>query len=427
MSKSIAIIGGWAAGMMAIAHITQKNPQWVRIVLFEKNSSLGAKVIISGWGRCNVTTGYYRRKDLESKYIRWSERVREAIGQFGPRKTYQWFESHWVPLKIEKDMRVFPQSDNGKDIVWVFETIIKKSSVECILSTWIEHITKTNGQFLLTTKDKEYAFDAVIIATGGQAYRQTGSTGDAYDWAQNLWHTITPLWPSLNSFLTSDKWMHALSGIAFENATLEILLSSWTSVKDPGYKQKKASWPLLLTHFGLSGPLAFIISAYSSFEMIDHNKPLLLKLMIDSNADKTTRDKRLLEASNQTPKKQLDTILAQYLPKRLVEAILAEKFPWQALQPIGQISKIIRLWIGEFLWWGWTISVVGRRPGDEFVTAGGVSLDEVDNSTMMSKLVPWLFFAGEVLDIDGVTGWYNLTSSRATGACAGESAIEFLS
>lgn len=416
MSKSIAVIGGWAAGMMALAHISEQHPQWVRIVLFEKNSSLWAKVIISGWGRCNVTTGYYRRKDLESKYIRWSERVREAIGQFGPRKIYQWFESHGVALKTEKDMRVFPQSDNGKDIVWVFERIIKTSSVECLLGIWIETIDHNGRQFILTTKDKEYTFDAVIVATGGQAYRQTWSTGDAYYWAQHLWHTITSLWPSLNSFLTTDKWMHTLSGIVFEHAKITI----------NNQEKKSASWPLLLTHFGLSGPLAFIVSAYSSFETIDHNHPLLLNLMVDSTTEKIIWDKRLIEAGLQTPKKQLDTILSQYLPKRLVDTILHEKFPWQASQPIGQISKSIRLWIVEFLWWGWTIPVVGRRPGDEFVTAGGVSLEEVDNSTMMSKLVPWLFFAGEVLDIDGVTGWYNLTSSRATGACAGKSAIQWL-
>ena len=416
MSKSIAVIGGWAAGMMALAQISEQHPQWVRIVLFEKNSSLWTKVIISWWGRCNVTTGYYRRKDLEDKYIRGSNRIREAIGQFGPRKIYQWFEHHGVPLKTEKDMRVFPQSDNGKDIVWVFEQIIKNSSVECLLGTWIETIDHNGRQFVLTTKDKDYNFDTVIIATGGQAYRQTWSTGDAYTWAQHLWHTITPLGPSLNSFLTSDKWMHALSGIAFEHAKITI----------NNQEKKSAAWPLLLTHFGLSGPLTFIISAYSSFETIDHNHPLLVNLMIDSTADTSIWNKRLLDASSQTPKKQLDTILSQYLPKRLADTILYEQFPWRASQAIGQLSKTTRLWIAEFLWWWWTISVIWRRPGDEFVTAGGISLQEVDNNTMMSTLVPWLFFAGEILDIDGVTGWYNLTSSRATGACAGKNATEWV-
>lgn len=416
--KHIAIIGGWAAGMMAAASIIEQNVQGVRITLFEKNTSLGAKVIISGWGRCNVTTGYYRRKDLESKYIRGAERVREAIGQFGPRKIYQWFEDHGVPLKTEADMRVFPVSDDGKDIVRVFERLIKQSAI--VFWTSVSSIThQSDGTFIVSAHDKQYPCDAVIIATGGQAYRQTGSTGDAYTWAQELGHTITPLGPSLNSFLTSDKRTHELSGLAFQNA--RITLSSLT-----GKKNISVSWSLLLTHFGVSGPLTFIVAAHSAFEQIDSWHPLIVHCSPDAEVDAQTWDRRLIQAGQETPRKQLDTILAQYLPHRFVDVFLKNCVSWQSSTPVGLLSKSVRQTIATLLWNWIPLTCIGRRPGDEFVTAGGVDIAEVDKHTMMSKILPWLFFAGEVLNVDGVTGGYNLTSSRATGRLAGLSALAYV-
>jgi predicted Rossmann fold flavoprotein len=202
-----------------------------------------------------------------------------------------------------------------------------------------------------------------------------------------------------------------LSGIAFQNAKLEVLI--W-------WKKQEAIWPVLLTHFGLTGPSTFIIAAYSAFEMIDGNHPMKISLSVD--ADKTPADRHeiFLQASKDYPRKQISTILKQYLPDRVVEAWNMHIFVWWLSQEIGLMNKIIRGQIVQMLT-GREFTIIGRRPWDEFVTAGGVSLDEVDPKTMMSKIVPWLFFAGEVLDVDGVTGWYNLTSSWATGRLAGES------
>lgn len=241
MKQKIAIIGGGAAGMMATATLIE---WWYdgEIHLFERNKNLGAKVIISGGGRCNVTTGYYRWKDLSSKYIRGSEFVREAIGQFGSRKIFQWFESHGVPLKIEDDMRVFPKSDNGKHIVGVFEKLFARSSqVKLQLGSKIDDIEHDGHRFTVHTSGQKMIFDKVIIATGWNAYMHTGSTGDAYVWAKNLWHTITPLWPSLNSFLSEDKRMHELSWLSFDHAKLSVVLSS-------GQKKKLSDqyWWLIL-------------------------------------------------------------------------------------------------------------------------------------------------------------------------------------
>jgi len=454
MYHTIAIIGWWAAGMMAMATLVESDFSW-EIHLFEKNSSLGTKVIISWWGRCNVTTGNYRRKDIESKYIRGSEFIREAIGSFWPRKIYQRFEDHGVPLKTESDMRVFPQSNNGKDIVWVFERLSQSKKVTLHYKIGIEKIEykkdaetssawHVNGwQFELTTSQPglvnkwKTLFDSVIIATGGSAYGHTGSTGDAYEWARGLGHTVTPLGPSLNSFLSKDKWTHELSGIAFQNAKLSVTIyrdaeinSAWHSYERTCHSglvpesKKEAIWPVLLTHFGLTWPSTFIIAAYSAFEIVNENHPMNISLSID--ADKTPADRHeiFLQASKDYPRKQISTILKQYLPDRVVEAWNQHIFAGWLSQEIGLMNKMIRGQIVQMLT-GREFTIIERRPWDEFVTAGWVSLDEVDSKTMMSKIVPWLFFAGEVLDVDGVTGWYNLTSSWATGRLAWESGLKW--
>jgi predicted Rossmann fold flavoprotein len=410
MTKKIAIIGWWAAGMMAMATLVESDFSW-EVHLFEKNSSLWAKVIISWGGRCNVTTWYYRRKDIESKYIRGAAWLRETIWNFWPRKIYQWFEDHGVPLKIESDMRVFPVSDNGKDVVGVFERLSQSKKVTLHYKTGIESIRYYDWHFELTTSQWIYLMDAVIIATGGNAYSHTGSTGDAYEWARSLGHTVTALGPSLNSFLSQDKWTHELSGIAFQNAKLEIVIK---------WKKQQSIWPVLLTHFWLTGPAIFIIAAYSAFETIDWNHPIKILLSVDADKNSVDRHHILLQASKEYPRKQISTILKQYIPDRVVETWNQQVFAGILSQEIWLMSKIIREKIVEKLT-GREFIIIGRRPGDEFVTAGWISLNEVDHKSMMSKILPWLFFAWEVLDVDGVTGWYNLTSSWATGKLAGDS------
>lgn len=312
-------------------------------------------------------------------------------------------------------MRVFPVSDNGKDIVGVFERLSQSKKVTLHYKTGIDSIDYCDGKFELITSQWKSSFDVVIIATGGNAYSHTGSTGDAYERARSLWHTITPLWPSLNSFLSKEKWTHELSGIAFQKAKLHVVV--W-------WKKQEAIWPVLLTHFWLTWPSTFIIAAYSAFETIDGNHPLEVWLSID--ADKTAHDwhEILLQASKDQSRKQIATILKIYLPDRVVSLWNTQILGNQLDQEIGLMSKLLRNQIVDMLT-AWKFIIIGRRPWDEFVTAGWVSLDEVDPKTMMSKIVSWLFFAGEVLDVDGVTGWYNLTSSWATGRLAGESVSKF--
>lgn len=402
--KKIAIIGGGAAGMMCAARILEATPVPLTLHLFEKNTSLGAKVLISGGGRCNVTTGLKNKHQLLKKYPRGSDFLTPSLSTFTPQKVYRWFESHGVPLKIEKDNRVFPVSNNGKDIVGVFENLFN-NRVTLRFEEKVTDITRTTSGYRITTPKDSGNYDMIVITTGGNAYRATGSTGDGYAFAQALGHTITPLGPSLNSFLTADTWTHNLSGLSFPQARLT-------------YKQHKETGPLLFTHFGISGPVTFALSAHLAYETITPHQPLTIQVQLDTQSDFQKCDVTLRELFELHPKKQINTLLASLgFPQRFVESLLTHLTLDLTLKG-GEVSKTTRHAICHNLT-QLPLTLTQRRPGDEFVTAGGVTLDEVDPHTLESKISPGLFFAGEILDIDGVTGGFNLQSSWATGYCAG--------
>ena len=201
----VAIIGGGAAGLMAAAALTEMNPS-ADIWLIEKNNGLGKKVIISGGGRCNVTTGIRDIRTVLTKYPRGTKFLSKAMYAFSPEAVYNWFEAHGVPMKIEEDLRAFPQSNNGEDVVRAFEDLFGDSSVRIMLKAQVTHVEKDSAGYKITFKDGQAPMivDNVVLTTGGQAYRHTGSTGDGYAFAMELGHTITPLAPSLNAFTTKE-------------------------------------------------------------------------------------------------------------------------------------------------------------------------------------------------------------------------------
>lgn len=406
----VAIIWWGAAGLMCAATIAEYN-SIPTISVYEKNSYIWAKIIISGWGRCNVTTAYYQKHDLISKYIRGRSVIQYAISQFGPRQIFKWFESHNVKLKIESDMRVFPISNDGNEIVWVFKAIFASQQIHTHVSTSIVWIQKLSHWFQLHKADwSSDDVDKVVIATGGQAYRHTGSTGDGYYFAQQCWHTITSLWPSLSSFKIYDERIYKYTGISFKTSRCH-----WT-IWDTKYS---ADGSLLLTHFGISGPLTFILSAHLAFLTIDENHPYIVyrQPFADRNFDRrsTTIQKNCIE----NPRKHIHTILANYMPDRFVTWLLWSCYINEELM-MTQLSKQQKHTIISFLGSGIPLKLMSRRPWDEFVTAWGVSIDEIDHKTMESLVCPGLYLVWEVIDVDGVTGWYNLTSSWATGRLAGK-------
>ncbi len=405
----IAIIGGGAAGMMAAATLLEKRVN-AEIHLFETNNVLGKKVSISGGGRCNVTTGITDRNILLSKYTRGSKFLIPAFYEFPPDKVMSWFESKGVPLKTEDDLRVFPQSDIGTDIVKTFEKLFK-NKINLHLNESVTGISPdSRKEFLLETKNEKYEFNILVVTSGGNAYRHTGSKGDGYNFAKSCGHTITKLGPSLNSFEAKESWCKKLAGISLPDARLEFIQKDKSKISVAG--------PFLFTHFGISGPLTFTLSSHMAFEEISEESPKEISFIPTSESNFDFWDKELLTAFSKSPKKHVKHIISDYLPKRLAYEILTlHKISLD--KKSAEISKEERKTLAKAFSGEIKLTLITRMKGDEFVTAGGVSLNEINKNTMESRITPNLYFAGEVLDIDGLTGGFNLQSAWATGRLAG--------
>jgi predicted Rossmann fold flavoprotein len=409
-----AIVGGGAAGLMAAATLHEADPT-AEVFVVERNDGLGKKVIISGGGRCNVTTGITDVRTVLTKYPRGGKFLAKAMHAFPPAAVREWFESRGVPLKCEEDLRVFPVSDDGHDIVRVFERLFRgDSGVHVLLKTHVTGIERgPDGGFLVHLRDKDpLKVDNVVLTTGGQAYRHTGSTGDGYAFAIALGHTITKLGPSLNAFFTKERWPAEVSGLSFERARIVAHRGNGASF----------TGPFLFTHRGVSGPAVFALSSLTAFEPYDAGNPMAIAIDLfpDTSIDAFLADMaaRVAEA----PAKSLKNLLGTFVPKSLAEICVTETaLPGD--QRVDATSKKDFRKAAEWLK-GIPLTVIQRGAGDEFVTAGGVTLTEIDPSTMESKVCSGLYFAGEIMDVDGFTGGFNLQASWAAGHLAGTSIAE---
>jgi predicted Rossmann fold flavoprotein len=410
--STIAIIGGGAAGLMAAATIQESNPG-ARVTLLERNAALGKKVVISGGGRCNVTTGILDIRDVLTRYPRGGKFLASAMHRFPPEMVIAWFTQHGVPLKTEEDLRVFPVSDHGNDIVAVFEKLFRtpNTNVRTLLGKHVTGITKTTEGFSIAIKNEDpLLVNRVILTTGGQAYRQTGSTGDGYAFAESLGHHVTPLAPSLSSFFTKESWPKALTGLSFSRTTLSA----------PAIKNARYTGPFLCTHRGISGPAVFALSGIVAFETWDMQHPLMIEIDFFPDEKTSMLEQRLAELCTTHTKKTVKTLLGFLVPKALADVICREVHITEDLHAAEMGKKNIAAcvrWMKHA-----PLQIIGRGAGDEFVTAGGVDTTEVDPRTMESRICPGLFFAGEILNVDGFTGGFNLQASWATGRAAGEAA-----
>jgi len=393
MKQKVAIIGGGAAGLMTAINLAAKGLDF-KIHLFEKTERLGLKIAISGGGRCNLSTGIRNRQELLSKYPRGAELLKTALGKFSPKATFEWFETHRLPLKTEEDLRVFPKSNQGEDVVKILKQNL--GSTEVHYNEAIQSLTRETSGFCITTiKDSYSNFDYLVLATGGQAYAQTGSSGDGYSLAKSLGHTITELAPSLNSFETLEKWSHKLSGLVLPKARIG-----------------SQSGSLLFTHFGISGPLTFAYSAHSAFQ----NLPQSINLIPNTELDFEHLDKQIIADLQSNPSKQIVNIFSNYIPRKLCQELLENPE-----QKAAEFTKESRGKFVKLLKQGIIFTLNKRRPGDEFVTAGGITSSEINPKTLESKLIPGLFFAGEILNYDGVTGGFNLQAAWSTGSLVAKS------
>lgn len=397
--------------MMAAATIAETSPD-AEVVLIEKNDSLGKKVIISGGGRCNVTTGLDDVKEVLTRYPRGGKFLTKAMYAFPPKAMREWMEDHGVPMKIEKDGRAFPQSDDGRDVVRVFLNIFKKANVKVLYKATVEDIKKTKSGFevKIKNKDKVISFDKIILTTGGQAYRQTGSAGDGYAFAVKLGHSITPLAPSLSAFHTKETWLAKLAGLSFAKVKLE------AKAKSDQIKKYVMTGPMMFTHKGITGPAVFAMSSLVAFEKITADNPI--KITIDLFPEETLDriNNKFASLIKNNPKKNLVSVLSLMITKSMA-GLICDEIGLDPTKTAGQLSKkemgLITAGMKNVV-----LHIIARAAGEEFVTAGGVCLNEVDPKTMESKKCHGLYLAGEILDIDGFTGGFNLQSAWATARAA---------
>lgn len=404
---NVVVIGGGPAGMMA-AGMAAKSCN--NVILLEKNEKLGKKLAITGKGRCNVTNNCVDINELIRNIPRNGKFMYSSIRNFGPSDVIEFFEKLGVSLKIERGNRVFPCSDRAMDIVSAMEKFLCKRKVN-ILHKRAVKIVLNNGQVssVITTDGTIIDADAVVICTGGKSYPKTGSTGDGYDLAKNAGHTIVPVVPSLVPLVSHDERCEELQGLSLKNVAVKLVDGENNKIIYDDFGE------MLFTHFGVSGPVVLSASAnidfskFSQCSMIIDLKPALSFEQLD---------KRIIRDFQKNLHKNIINSLNELLPKKMIPVMVnSAKIPFGI--KCENVTRQMRFsLVGAIK--NFAITIDGARPIDEaIVTRGGVSVKEIFPSTMESRIVKGLFFAGEVVDVDAYTGGFNLQVAFSTGYTAG--------
>ncbi len=400
----VAVIGGGAAGFFAAIHAKINHPE-ATVILFEKTNKVLSKVKVSGGGRCNVTNGCSDVDELCQAYPRGGRRLKKLFHQFNTTDTQAWFNARGVSLYTQDDQRVFPVSDDSQTIVDCLQNEMRRLGVKLVHKAWVTQLVPVEGRWRLHFSSKEMkaaTFDYVIVASGGSP-RVKGLA-----WLASLGHKIEIPVPSLFTFNMPDTSVTQLMGVAVENVIAEV----------QGTKLS-AKGPLLITHWGMSGPAILKLSAFGA--RILHDLNYTFKVRINWAGEKNNelvRD-RLKGIANSYPQKQLVNQRPFEVPRKLWTFLL-DKYEIPAQKQWQELGK---KWLNRLTnaLTNDVYDVNGTTTfKEEFVTCGGVSLDSIDLKTMQSRSCPNLYFAGEVLDIDGITGGYNFQAAWTTGFIAGQ-------
>ena len=403
----VAVIGAGAAGMLAAGHAGELGHS---VDIFEKNNIVGKKIRITGKGRCNITNASDCEEHIENTpgnpYFMYS-----ALYKFPPDKMIELVESLGVPTKVERGKRVFPVSDKAADVSEALKKYMKKNGVKLHLEKGVKDIITENNKIkgIVTDDGKELDFDAVIVATGGLSYPTTGSTGDGYKFAKKAGHSVSKLMPSLVP-LKSDEWIcPELMGLSLKNSAIVIKNEKGKTIyKDFG--------EMLFTHFGVSGPM--VLSA-SRHLLGRFNENITMYIDMKPALDMKALDNRLLRDFEKYINKDLRNALNDILPQKMIPVIIRLS-GIDETKKIHDITKEERKRMEELIK-GLPVHITGTAGFDmAVVTSGGVNTDEIDPSTMESRKIKGLFFAGEVIDVDAYTGGFNLQIAFSTGYTAAE-------
>lgn len=388
------VIGGGAAGVFASIRCKTLNPQ-DRVILLEKTNQLLAKVRISGGGRCNVTHACFDPVKLAQNYPRGSKELIGPFHRFQPKDTVAWFEERGVTLKTENDGRMFPITDSSETIIQCLLNAASVAEVEIRKQQRVERIEKQEHRFLIRLDNEEISADSVLLATGSSSW------GHAV--AKELGHDIVEPVPSLFTFNVPTSPLLDLSGISVPKVIV--------TLKDTGFKQEG---PLLLTHWGFSGPAILKLSAWAARKLheLDYKTTLLINWTAAPNQESLYQS--FLQRKQENPLAHIPPILPQNLLARLCKSLSID-----LSTPLGQLSNKLLAQLAAKLYLD-PYAIDGKTTyKQEFVTAGGVDLKGIDFRTMESKITPGLFFAGEILNIDGITGGFNFQNAWTTGWLAG--------
>ena len=410
--KKIVIVGGGAAGLLAAYSAALKYGKSAAITVIEKNERPARKLMITGKGRCNVTNNC-GVDTLIANVPKNGKFLFSAFSGFDSGDTMRLFESLGVPLKTERGNRVFPVSDKALDIVDALVGAVKKSGVKLVRGAAVKIIVSEGAVIGVKTENSEiYPADSVILATGGMSYPLTGSTGDGYKMARELSHTVTELKPSLVPLTVHEGFCSRLAGLTLKNVTL--------SVFEEGKKKPVFSelGEMLFTHFGISGPLTLSASAHmrkmgkAAYTAYIDLKPALSEDQLDN---------RILRDFEGEKNKNFANSLDKLLPKSIIPVIIALSGIEPTLK-VNQITREMRAALCKAIK-ALPLHITGFRPIEEaIITGGGISVKEINPSTMESKLVKGLYFAGEIIDADAYTGGFNLQIAFSTGFAAGKNA-----
>jgi len=410
MSK-VVVVGGGAAGMMAAIAAAENGNE---VHLYEKNEKLGKKLFITGKGRCNLTNAC-DMEDLMKQIVTNPRFLYSAFHTFDNMAVMDFFERIGLEIKTERGMRVFPQSDHSSDVIKVLQNYMEQLGVHVYLNTEVKSIISENGRFkklLYGNKKESMEADACIVATGGLSYQSTGSTGDGYRFAKQMGHTVTKLSPSLVALNIKEDFAPRLMGLTLKNVELTLRQEKKVLYSEMG--------EMLFTHFGISGPLVLSASSYTAEELLKGHELPVIQIDLKPALTEEMLDARLLSDFEEAKNKSFKNALDKLLPQRMIEVIIA----LSGIDPekkVNTISKEERRKLG-YLLKHLTMHISGLRDYKEAViTKGGISVKEIVPSTMESKLVSGLYFAGEVLDVDAMTGGFNLQIAWSTGYAAGSS------
>jgi predicted Rossmann fold flavoprotein len=412
----IIVIGGGPAGVMAaiaareLAGAARSAPLCPDVLVLDAGAPL-ATVLRTGGGRCNLANATFDIRELSANYPRGGRFLLSAFSRFGAAETLEWFRSRGLALSVEESGRVFPSSGKTFDVRNLLATEIRRAGVGMRQQTPVRRIVRLPGGFSVHFGGKVERCQALILATGGNWRDNIGS---GYELARSLGHSTTPLAPALCGLVTTEKWPGSLAGLTIRGAK--------AIARFEGRKMAEEEGDFVFTHRGISGPLAFRISSRCAFVPYSKDSPLTLAISLayetgnGGNGGLTTED-RLRRALAQRPRQRLSSILRAFFPSSLALLILSMANISQSA--IGsQLDRARRARLCRLID-SLPLAVAGREEGGEIVTAGGIRLEEVDPRTLESRISPGLFFCGEILDIDGFTGGFNLQAAWSTGRLAG--------